>query len=294
MNHDTYDWEDYEHTMYPEGNPPVLAPIRIPLIRPMTTITSMGSCFAREIVQRLSRDGYNYLMYEPPYTEASVNWGQVVNTACMRQIFEYTFEKFEPVDRWWVSSDGNIVRDPYRCNVTYSKGNLFNRYRQHVNYSRQALSTAKVIVLTLGLIETWRDKRDGSTFYMVPPKSLYDPEIHEFYLQDVVDVLCDLNTIAEILEANNPEAQVILTVSPIPLRATFRDIDPVIANSYSKATLRVAAEVATTKHDNFHYFPSYELVTQGIKNPYQDDGRHLTDKAIESVVDLFKKSYTTV
>jgi hypothetical protein len=292
MNRDTYDWEDYEHRKYP--NPPVLAPIRIPLIKPTTTITSMGSCFAREIAQRLSRDGYNYLMYEPPYKEASVNWGQVVNTACMRQIFQYTFETFIPCDRWWINENGDKARDPYRCNVVYNVDRLSDSYRQHITYSRQALSTAKVIILTLGLVETWRDKRDGSTFYMVPPKNIFNPEIHEFYLQDVVDVLCDLEEIAYILEANNPEAQVILTVSPIPLRATFRDVDPVIANCYSKATLRVAAEVATNKHENFHYFPSYELVTQGIKNPYQDDGRHLTDKAIESVVDLFKKSYTTV
>jgi hypothetical protein len=291
MNADTYDWQKYEHRLYPEGNPPILSPVQIPLIDRDTPITSMGSCFARECSQRLTRDGFNYLLLEAPITEGSVCWGQVVNTACMRQIFEYTFEQFNPIDRWWASTDGHVVRDPYRCNIMYSVVKHKEKWRRHVAYSRQALSTAKVIILTLGLVETWRDRRDGATFYMVPPMNLFNPDIHEFYLQDVVDVICDLDSIAEILAAHNPEAHVILGVSPTPLRATFREMDPVVANSYSKATLRVAAEVAVKKHDNFHYFPSYELITQGVLNPFKSDGRHIEEEHLESVVELFKKSY---
>ena len=82
-------------------NPPVNGIYPLPddvglKIKRTTPIASMGSCFAREIKRRLIQRDYNYITEEthhPASIHASAAWERVYSTFCMRQIFEYTFEK---------------------------------------------------------------------------------------------------------------------------------------------------------------------------------------------------------
>jgi hypothetical protein len=167
-------------------------------------------------------------------------------------------------------------------------------FARHREASYQALTEAEVIILTLGLIETWRDKRDQMTYYRVPSPRIYDSDIHEFYVQSVQDCLTDLNKIHGILQDQNPRAVIIITVSPVPMFASFRmDVDVVTANSLSKSTLRVAAEYLSLQHRNVHYFPAYEIVTQGVANPYDDDNRHVTKDAVDKVMEVFESQFVS-
>lgn len=262
-----------------------------PLIDRDTPIASIGSCFARNVAQYLMENGYNYLVTEEPFQQASAHWDQVFNTACMRQIFEYTFtETWKPTVRWWPKEEH--VQDPYRRDILYDRATCEKDFTRHRAASRRALGNAEVIICTLGLIETWRDKRDHMTYYRVPSPSVYDPEIHEFYVQVVSDCLHDLKQIHHLLSIYNPEASLIVTVSPVPLFATFRtDTDVVSANALSKSTLRTAAEYFTHQYENAFYFPSYEYVQHGISQPWEDDNRHVTDDAISQVMHLFEQLF---
>ena len=264
-----------------------------PLINKITPISSMGSCFARNIAIYLMQNHYNYLVTELPFQQASAHWDQVFNTACMRQIFEYTFlDKWNPVVRWW--EKGNVVQDPFRRQILYNKESCFTDFEKHKRCSYNALYGAKTIILTLGLIETWRDKRDKMTFYRVPSPQFYDPDIHELHIQSTVECIADLNQIHELLSKNNPEASLIVTVSPVPLVATFRkDVDPITANSFSKSTLRVAAEYFANSHENVYYFPSYEIITNVMKNPYEQDNRHIKPEAIKEMMEIFRTWFMT-
>jgi len=87
-----------------------------------TLITSMGSCFAREIKTVLVREGYSYIAEEidhPASMHAGAAWERVYNTFSMRQIFEYTFEDWKPDLRWWESPVSHKIQDPYRRIVLY-------------------------------------------------------------------------------------------------------------------------------------------------------------------------------
>jgi len=111
-----------------------------------TPITSMGSCFARNIGQYLLSRHFNYLITEQPPREASAHWDQVFNTACMRQIFEYTFaDDFHPVVRWWPK--GDQMQDPYRRNILYDRETCEEDFQGHRRASREALTQAKVVIL---------------------------------------------------------------------------------------------------------------------------------------------------
>jgi hypothetical protein len=209
----------------------------------------------------------------------------------MRQIFEYTFNPdWMPLIRWWPK--GDLVQDPFRRNILYNKESCELDFEHHRKASLRALSKADIVILTLGLIETWCDRRDRMTYYRVPSPAVYDLKIHEFYVQKVEDCVNDLKTIQGLLKDNNPGAKIILTVSPIPMFATFQtDMNVIAANIHSKSTLRVAAEYFSKQYKNVFYFPAYEIVTQALPNPYESDNRHVTKDAIDEVMKIFETLY---
>ena len=87
---------------------------------------------------------------------------------------------------------------------------------------------------------------------------------------------------------------IIVTVSPIPLEYTFRDVDIIVANRYSKSVLRTVAEQVTQENEFVHYFPSMEIVTDcvGWPNAYKEDKRHINvDVFTEKIAPLFMENF---
>ena len=264
-----------------------------PIITKKTKIVSIGSCFAENIGRYLRAHKYNYISTEKGSGWFSANWGIVFNSASIRQIFEYSFDLFHPKVSWWEREKGRM-QDPYRRDIIYTKGVHDNKRNAHRKASRRALENADVIIITLGLVEVWRDKRDKATFWRVPPMHLYNPNIYEFYVMTNHDVWNDLSRIKQLIDYYNPKCKLIFTVSPVPFQATYReDIDVVTANVYSKAVSSTAAiEFCTTYAKNgVYYFPSFEFVRYGFDNPYIADGRHIKKPIVNMMMQFFEKIY---
>ncbi|SMO67881.1 GSCFA domain-containing protein [Paracoccus laeviglucosivorans] len=85
--------------------------------------------------------------------------------------------------------------------------------------------------------------------------------------------------------------KILLTVSPVPLGATFEARDCVISNSYSKATLRVVADMLTRDFDFVDYFPSYEIVLSRGMGSYQPDLVHLRVPVVQRIMQFLVQSY---
>jgi hypothetical protein len=118
----------------------------------------------------------------------------------------------------------------------------------------------------------------------------FDPERHEFYNQPVQDVIGDMTRFIEQLQAVNPAAQVILTVSPVPLAATAQpDAHVLSATTYSKSVLRVAAETLTQLFRHVHYFPSYEIITGSYSRGsyFAADLRNVLEAGVSHVMRTF-------
>jgi hypothetical protein len=265
---------------------------KIPLLNKKTKIVSMGSCFALHIAKYLKKHNYNYLVGEKYFKYlTSADWDMVFNTACIKQIFQYSFEEFAPIVRWW--DRGKVMDDPFRRQISYPKGKHEQELKKHVEASHAVLSQADIVVITLGLVEVWRDKRDLATYWRTPPIHLIDKNIHEFHVMDANECLADLDHVHKLLSKYNPKCKIIITVSPVAMRATFRtDVDPIAANVYSKCTLRSAAGMFADKYDNVFYFPSFEFVIFGFANPFQErDNMHVKQSVIDTMMKFFERRY---
>jgi hypothetical protein len=293
-------------------NPPVDGNFPAPesgrfAITPKTPIVSIGSCFAREIKRRLVQRNYNYLTeetYHPASVHASVAWERVYSTHCMRQIFGYTFEQWQPELRWWTAPISKTIQDPYRRVILYDRlKDAEEDFERHRHHSRNVLQQAEVLILTLGLTEIWQDTIDGSVICV--PAGPYvkeggDMSRYRFRVSRYTENLENLERIHELMAIHNPDCKIIITVSPVNLWATFRqDADVISASCNSKATLRAVADEFTVRHDNVHYFPAFEMAT--IYQPlsgstYFSDGRdnfHINKPTVKFIMQHFFRFFTS-
>jgi hypothetical protein len=112
----------------------------------------------------------------------------------------------------------------------------------------------------------------------------------------VEDVIDDLVQFREALAAVNPRAQIVFTVSPVPLVATAEPGANVLsATTYSKSVLRVAAETMRRRFANVHYFPSYEIITGAFNRGayYAGDLRNVVESGVAHVMKLFMAHATS-
>jgi hypothetical protein len=184
----------------------------------------------------------------------------------MRQIFEYTFEQWEPALRWWIAPKSGTVQDPYRRTIIYDTIEEAEAdFARHLIHSKRALERAAVLILTLGLTEIWQDRIDGSVISL--PSGPYvkeggDMRRYAFRVSRYNENLQNLERIHEIMAKHNPGCRLLMTVSPVNLWATFRkDMDVISASCNSKSTLRAVTDEFTVRHDNVFYFPAYEMAT---------------------------------
>ncbi len=291
-------------------NPPPdgLYPMPIPqerFIERTTPITSMGSCFAREIKKVLTAKGYNYLAEEtnhPASIHAGAAWERTYNTFSMRQIFEYTFSQWSPSVRWWVTPVTQRVQDPYRRIILYDSIELAEAdFENHKICSRRVLTAARVFILTLGLTEIWEDEHDGTVICL--PSGPYvneggDMSRYRFRVSRYGENLTNLIRIRELLFMHNPDCKIIVTVSPVHLWATFRrDCDIFSASCNSKATLRAVADEFVSMYDNVYYFPAFEIASiyrPMLGLPIFTEGRenfHVNQDTIATIMDEFFRFY---
>lgn len=271
-----------------------------------TQIASMGSCFAREIRKVLLKEGYAYITEEahhPASVHASAAWERTYNTFSMRQIFEYTFGRWQPDIRWWTSPVSGKIQDPYRRIFLYdSIDDAEADFARHRIHSRRALEKAEVFILTLGLTEIWQDKIDGSVICL--PSGPYvkeggDMSRYRFRVSRYNENLENLERIHELMAKHNPECRLLVTVSPVHLFATFReDADVMTASCNSKSTLRAATDEFVARHDNVFYFPAFEMATiyrPMIDQPIFVQGKenfHVNQETVDFIMEQFFKIYS--
>jgi GSCFA family len=176
--------------------------------------------------------------------------------------------------------------------VSIERGIERRRYLMEDYFAR--LRQADVLIITLGYVETWLDTATGFYLNMAPSPIEVRKHPGRFQLErtDAATNLKHLIQIREALSDLSPECQIVITVSPVPMNATFWGEDVLVANSYSKATLRTAAQAFADAFSNVEYFPSYELVILSRRQAaFKDDCVHVTDACVERVIDAFISSH---
>jgi hypothetical protein len=124
-----------------------------------------------------------------------------------------------------------------------------------------AFSQAGAFVLTCGLAEVWEDVETGGVFWRGIPQEIYDTNRHRSRLTTVEENRENLGQTIDLIRGVNEDAPVILTLSPVPLKATFRDVPCTSADCVSKSVLRVALDLLMAeRRPNVYYWPSFEIV----------------------------------
>ena len=86
--------------------------------------------------------------------------------------------------------------------------------------------------------------------------------------------------------------KIVVTVSPVPLEATFMADSNPIAKSYSKSVLRVCADLlAKARPDTVSYFPSYEIVASFGSRAFMEDNTHVERWVVERIMEYMVEVY---
>lgn len=273
-------------------------------------VATAGSCFAQHISRRLSAIGFNYFVPENGselseeerqarhYGVFSARYGNLYTTAQLNQLLEEALGRRVPLDRAWTRPDGRFV-DPLRPQIEpagfATAGEVAEDRAHHLRAVRSAFLESDVFVFTLGLTEAWRSREDGTVFPLAPgvAAGAFDPAKHEFVNFDVDGVARDLFAFLDALKDANPGVKVILTVSPIPLIATYEPRSVLTSTVYSKSVLRVVADMALRRYDWVDYFPSYEIITGSHAGAryYEADAREVNHLGVAHAMRCFFENY---
>lgn len=286
-----------------------------PLLRGTSRIFTIGSCFAMEIRHALERrgmdvypkyrkiefDGDNQRLGSMPKHDDIAHY----DTFTIRQEFEQAFagQHYTMADflqhKHKLSnhfSDGGRTswQDPYRKKIyAANEDHILDLSRKIDACIADGVHNSDIYVITLGLIETWRNNRNG-LHICVPP---YDESRQsmkrygdlEFHLSSFAENYENVKRICTLVAQHYPHRKIVLTVSPVGLGRTYSDNDIVTANVESKSLLRTVAGQICREFPFVHYWPSYELCMR--EDIYRPDGRHVRHDVVDMIVETFIKAY---
>lgn len=283
----------------------------VPFVQPSFKIRrddklfAMGSCFARGIEATLLRSGFDVVSAARDFDKFAMteNQGTPLGFTNKYTTFSMLNEitwALEPGAKFpeesLVDIDAGLCIDPHinpALQAVDRAGTLGRR--QIITEVPRRIKACRVLFMTLGLVEVWYDSLAKVFLNTTPIKQMRElhPGRYKFSVTDYVANLDNLEKIYTVLKQfGHPDLRVIVTVSPVPLMATYSKQDVVIANTYSKSTLRAVAQDWAARHDNVQYFPSYEIVMNSKHSAaWEDDLRHVQGKAVRHVMDLFVKNF---
>jgi ABC-type polysaccharide/polyol phosphate transport system ATPase subunit len=275
-----------------------------------TRIATAGSCFAQNLSATLRRFGFNYFITESGahlptdqaqrrmYDVYSARYGNVYTARQLLQLFQRCYATFSQDETAWQRADGKFI-DPFRPFIEPDGHNTAQivgiHLLWHLSRVRELFEKLDVLIFTLGLTEAWRSKIDGAVYPVAPGVAgvSVDSSRYEFVNFRVAEVVEDLDQFLALLREVNPRARMILTVSPVPLIATYEPQHALVATTYSKSVLRAAAGEVCARNKNCDYFPSYEIVTGTYSRGtyFERDLRNVTSEGVDHVMRLFLKHY---
>jgi hypothetical protein len=201
---------------------------RAEILSPATRIVSMGSCFAEHIAARLAERGY-------PAVHRLV-----------REDMNSTYATRYLMD--WLCGEPCPIEEPLEALYGPAKSDF-----------RASLAECELFVLSIGVAPALFD---GSGQLVLRPTGRWSVEDGLTYRTTSPDE--NVRNIVHVIERVrqlSPAAQVVLTISPVPLGGALDNASAVLADCLSKSVLRVAVETVMRQDlEDVRYWPSFEIV----------------------------------
>jgi len=277
-------------------------------------IATAGSCFAQHLGRNLVRMAVNLLDLEPAppglsleqskahgYGLYSARYGNIYTTRQFRRLVEEAIGEiavdtqaicWEREGRWY-----DALRPQVEPQGWDSPAEIAWHRVYHLERVRQLLQDMDVLVYTMGLTEAWTSA-DGILAFPIAPGVVagrFDSACHRFRCLSQAEVTEDFRSTLDLMRRwrEGRPFRVLLTVSPVPLAATFSGAHVLTATMASKATLVSAAAELAQSDQAIDYFPSFEILTNpwlGIQT-FEQDQRSVTPEAVEQVMRVWAQSF---
>jgi hypothetical protein len=285
------------------------------ILTPESRIFTMGSCFAAELRKALTRKG---LRVYPDYVSVEFDREQQVfnhiperdsvehyDTFSIRQEFESAFGIWPRRDDCFWEVTGKPVNKILRSEVVYQepcRKLIYARSRELLSdlsgkidaVMKAGVEQADILVITLGLTEVWQHKLTGR-YLCRPPHSGFGgrPDLATFRQSTFVENYENMKVTLDMILQHYPNKKIVMTVSPVPLEATYSAVDVATANVESKSILRaVAGQICREYSANVSYFPSYEMATVLPGPVFMEDKRHVLPEFADKVINGFMQVFT--
>lgn len=239
----------------------------------------IGSCFAEHIGSRLEQLKF----------PVNVNpFGIIYNPTSIVRVLEKLLSGTDYKKRDLFENLG--LWHSYDHHGRFSHPNQLTALQQinhALNDARQFLKSTNRLILTLGTAHVFVDKQTNTVVancHKMPGQTFDRRRL------SVDEVAAPLVSILQKLKEEYPDLEVIATVSPVRhLR------DGLLENQRSKATLLLGLETVCKALPFVHYFPSYEIVLDDLRDYrfYEKDLSHPNSSAIDYVWNYFENAFFT-
>ncbi|MDR1793661.1 MAG: GSCFA domain-containing protein [Bacteroidales bacterium] len=240
-------------------------------------IMLIGSCFAVNIGEILHLHKFQTdsnplgIVFNP----ASVS--QSLELLCGEKIF--TENDLLYFDNQWISlSHHGDFSSP-------DKEQCLQNINQRLQKSRIFLQNADYLIITLGTSEIYRYKKTAqivANCHKIPSTEF------EKTMLSVEDTVACLTKAINCIQLINSQLKIIFTVSPVRyLKGSMT------GNALSKARLLCAVNELITKFSHLSYFPSYEIMTDDLRDYrfYDIDKIHPSKEAVLYLWHIFECMY---
>lgn len=264
---------------------------------------TIGSCFARNIERKLLECKAEILSNDISIPQEWVAHPQAKNSDILNKFNTHSIyneihrtlcpEKY--TDMGLINVKNDKWYDPQTSYTAVISKDKCLEMRNRIETLYNNLSNSTTVIMTLGMTESWIDDETGLFINGLPPPEVikHQKDRFSFFNASVPMVEDSLAKTIELLkEKCTSSIKIIITISPVPLRRTFTQNDIITANTFSKSTLRVAAQNIADWYSFVDYYPSYEMVMNSPRqSSWQEDTIHVADDLVGMITSCFIEKY---
>lgn len=247
---------------------------QVPAINYHSKLVLLGSCFAENIAEKFS-----YYKFQNKVNPLGVLFHPIAILELLTRAHHNT--PYTEKDVFFSNGCWQSFQAHSRLNST-SQSEILKDLNTALKSTQNQLKTASHVILTFGTSWVYKhieSKTIVANCHKQPQKEFEKSILSIQQLQE------SFNAILSILKAFNPNVSVIFSISPV------RHLkDGFVENNQSKAHLIAALHSVINITENTHYFPSYELLMDELRDYrfYKEDMVHPNPIAIDYIWEKFK------
>jgi hypothetical protein len=248
--------------------------IQSPLIDYSSKLVLLGSCFAENMAEKFS-----YYKFQNEVNPLGVLFHPIAILDLLTRAHENN--PYSEKDIFFSNGCWQSFQSHSRLN-SISQIEILDHLNKALKSTQDQLKNASHVILTFGtawVYEHIQSKTIVANCHKQPQKEFEKSILSIDQLQDT------FNSIISILKSFNPKVTVVFSISPV------RHLkDGFVENNLSKAHLITALHSVINTTENTHYFPSYELLMDELRDYrfYKQDMVHPNQIAIDYVWEKFQ------